>query len=232
MERPDYFAIDFGDFAQPIPDPAWVRSVVTPICCSCGTLLNPRSVDAVVEDIDSGPLNALDIRVNRSPPDSTMGTIGIMRNDLRDALDEFTSGAFSEAFYWGDMKYTIKKPPKVFQTFLNKSNEIMLSSRGGKSSFFRFCENCRRPRYAPSGGADFTCYLLTQMIRDKSPFYISSVFSLFVRADIADKLKARRISKLDIKKIPVRETPLDGLPIDLNELPKDFRMNLPLPKTR
>jgi hypothetical protein len=230
-ERPNYYTIGFGDSAQAIPNSAWVHSVVTPIACSCGTLLNPRAVEPVVEDIDNGPLNALDIRINHSPSESTMGTIGIIRKDLRNALDEFSFGGFSKAFFWGDVKFTKKNRSNVFYAFLNRSNEIMLSPRGGKSSFFRFCENCGSPRYAASGGADFTCYLLAQMVHEKCPFYVSNVFSLFVRADIADKLKARRIGKLDLKWMPVRDTPLDGLPIELSELPKDFRMNLPVRKS-
>ena len=95
-----YYSIGFGDTANPLLDQDWVRSFAPPVDCACGVTENPRQVDVVVEDICNGPLNSCQVREKHSFYSKSAACIGIIREDLRNALDEGTRGEFSKPFFW------------------------------------------------------------------------------------------------------------------------------------
>lgn len=222
-----YFRLPICNQAQPIPCGDWADRFDPPLGCPRAHLLNPRIVNVITEENPMGTLVPMYIQRHAWTPPPKKGIVGIIRDDVLDAVLECCKGEFEKAFYIGEVTPLKKSRSKhKYHSIVAKSTEFQLSVRGGKSSLFSYCDDCGQLGYAASGGDDFVEYLLEFDVRTDKMIYAERIYSLYLREDAAERFMARGFPKVKLDKMKMRKTPLDGLPIDLNELPKDFRMNM------
>ncbi len=93
--------------------------------------------------------------------------------------------------------------------------------RGGMKSYCFRCKQCHRIFYTPMG----SWYLLRDDLPPRAVFGTTSG-AICVRQAIAEKLQEQRWPKLSIKPIEVKDSPIDGLPKDIETLPPEMERRI------
>lgn len=201
-----YFKIDKGREASNEPSPA-CDAALRSIKCKCGN----RKLNAplIAVDLERRPIAAPNNSVG-------MSTVGIIRRDLLDAIGE---ELFESEFIVGNVTFAGEVNP-VFRSFIARTSPTTV--RGDATSWTKICVECERQWYLGLGDK----YLLSQDIADRRKLYSTHDCGIIVREDIASGITAARIKKLSMFELPVLDDPQDGLPPDLQEVPRDFKRGM------
>lgn len=169
----------------------WMQEMGKTWCKNCRILrreIYPQPVDVCVERIPvRNPIGF----VSRAP-------IGVIRNDLRDALEPWLKG-----FVFGRCVDDDGAPIATHSTFYSCA---YVHERGGPKSVFRLCSQCgvvcSRSFTPPE-------HYLASEVRDE-PLVQSVICTTLVSKELRDTLRSKAIVGLRMRKVPVLDRPLDG----------------------
>jgi hypothetical protein len=180
-----------------IPDKDWQKTQRQKYqTAECGHWNMPADSHAVLSDLGS---TATDLNFTEIPP------LELMSRSLAECLLLADELALSlNPTFVGDGTETM---------WMSYHAAVKAQVRGDKKSYGFRCKQCDRLFYTPMGA----WYLLRTSIPDLNVFGTTSG-GICVREFVAMRLLQRRWPKVSIKPIPVRDSPVDGFPIDLNEL--------------
>jgi hypothetical protein len=140
--------------------------------------------------------------------------VGIIRSDL---LDLIGVDLFRDYFLLGDVYDTAKNLTARCLSYVGRRT---IDIRGDTTSSFRWCQNCGNPVYIPHGDR----YLLESDVLEELPLYEGHPSVVIFRADVMARVTAAA-PEFQFVELPIRDEPLDGLPLDLRDARKDLVMN-------
>ena len=185
-------------------DRAWLDDFAHVNGNPCGHFnFKARPHEIVIENLgEDVPYNFVD-----RPP------VGYIRSDLLEALSPDIQSllTFGTLFdrnigYIHNVK-TITGGPEVYL-------------RGGAQAQCWRCEVCNQLVYNPIS----QWHVLSSDLPD-SPIFITTSGGIVVTEEIRRRLLGRRWKQLSIGKLPVRNKPLDGFPVNVNEVMPDVTVN-------
>ena len=196
-----YYLIDSGKAAAHRATPEWNAVSKRELHCVCGNRLpKVRGVDV---ELAKPPVNVPLTAVGLS-------SIGVIRDDLQRAIGEVL---FDEVFYTG----VVSTPRGVDDRYRSFVGKHALTVRGNATSWFRFCAQCQSTWYLGLGDL----YVLGRDVSEGRAVYATRRCPIVIREDVANRVLQARIQKVSIQQIDVLEQPLDDLPSDLGDAPRD-----------
>lgn len=194
-----YFLID-GDAPAHKPSAEWNALSKQTLHCVCGNRF--PTVTAVEVTLAKPPVKVPLTAVGFS-------SVGVIRDDLRKAIGE---SLFEETFHTAAVSVAGSVAPG-FRSFVGRSP---LRLRGNATSWFRFCSRCESMWYLA-----FEPYVLSVDVREGKPLYATNRCPIVARDDVADKINRGRVKRVVIRPLESLEAPIDGLPVDLRDAPRD-----------
>jgi hypothetical protein len=149
------------------------------------------------------------------------GTVSVVDMELIDAVG---IDHFRRCFYLGNVQFVEPLGNRRWCSLVPKSNEHYVFIRGTKILMFRFCERCRDfPKYVHGYGTRFD--VIDSDVSSREVIYPSMWPSFLIRGDYLQRIDPFKQKKLiHVNRIPIVGSPMDGLPLDLFSLPRDFRI--------
>jgi hypothetical protein len=142
---PEYFLLRIDDQANVTADDDWLRSEAVLGCPSCFRVLYGREVDAVVEY--GQLLSKISLKIREPPRKHKIGgCIGIIRNDLRDAIG---LDNLEKAFFIGRAKVKPLVPGEQYSTLVIRGDKQINYLRTRNPLLFDHCPECGYTFYAP-----------------------------------------------------------------------------------
>jgi hypothetical protein len=203
---PKYYQLAEGREACESPQWNWADEFRAENCCqSCGFLFKGDTSANVSLKYFHGTC-----------PTNTIGVaqIGIIRDDLLIAIGR---KLFEKYFLVGSVHDEMRNATAACCSFIGKQ---IIQIGGDRSSSFRFCTTCNRPAYLALG----TKYVLARDVAENSPLYHGNPTVVMFRQDVMARV-ADVSSEFQFIELPIREEPLDGLPLSLLDTSKDLTMN-------
>ena len=201
----------------PVPcNEEWLISEDLLGCTRCRSVTNARVVNAVAEYAEV--MCCITTRTRRVRPKKEIGGyIGLIRNDVRDALG---FDAISSIFHVGTPTFKDRTRGELYSTLVIRNALELAYVRSAQPLLVFKCPICQAPIYSYDRRKEL--YFVTGNMQKLSALYGCRDSSWIVRSDIAQKLKMFKLKCLLIFPLTITDEPPDGLPCDLWDLPPGY----------